>query len=221
MVTDYARRVLAETRDLARWAQESRAGTSGRVAVGMIDAAAIHYYGDALAAFRKDNPDVDLHLRVAPSARLVDELRSGVLDLVVCVERDDGSMADLSMVTLVEEPLFVYAPEGAKRTRPAGWGPWVSFPAESHSRRVITAALRELGAPVEVVADSSQPDVLREMVRLGVGWAVLPQLEAERGLHPLTPVRKTPLITRKLALTTRPHRTLSPAADRLVERLQH
>lgn len=220
VVTSYARRVLAETRDLARWAEQTRSGASGRVAVGMIDAAAIHYFGDTLAAFRVDHPEVDLHLRVAPSARLVDDLRGGMLDLIVCVERADDSMRDLDVVTLIEEPLFVYAPEGEGRRRPAQWGPWVSFPADSHSRRVITAELRRLGASVEVVADSSQPEVLREMVRLGVGWAVLPKVEAERGPHPLAPARKSPLITRRLGLATRPNRSLHPAGEQLVRQLR-
>ena len=39
-VLAYARRVVADTRDLARWAASARAGTTGHLRVGMIDAAA-------------------------------------------------------------------------------------------------------------------------------------------------------------------------------------
>jgi DNA-binding transcriptional LysR family regulator len=50
----------------------------------------------------------------------------------------------------------------------------VTFPAGSHTRLVIQHALRRVGAPFDVIAESHQPEVLREMVQLGLGWTVLP-----------------------------------------------
>ena len=61
-VVAYAQRVVADTRDLARWAASARAGTSGRLRVGMIDAAAVAHFPSQLRAFRKANPEVELHL---------------------------------------------------------------------------------------------------------------------------------------------------------------
>jgi len=214
-VLSYARRVLAETRDLERWAAQARDGSIGRVTLGMIDTAAVHYCSAALAQFRAKRPDVDLRLRVQPSAALVRDLTDGLLDLAVGVERDDMSTDDLARTPLIDEGLFVYAPAGQESRRPAKWGPWVSFPADSHSRRIIERTLRALGATVEVVAESSQPDVLREMVRLGVGWAVLPPIEAERLPHPLIPARQSPVASRRIVVMERSTRSLTPAAAEL------
>ena len=214
-VLSYARRVLTETRDLERWVAQARDGSTGRVTIGMIDTAAVHYCSEALAQFRSSRPDVDLRLRVQPSAALVRDLNDGLLDLAVGVERDGMSADGLVLTPLVDEGLFVYAPAGQQSRRPAKWGPWVSFPADSHSRRSIERALRDLGVTVEVVAESSQPDVLREMVRLGVGWAVLPPIEAERPPHPLVPARQSPVASRRIALMERSTRRLNPAAAEL------
>ena len=68
------------------------------------------------------------------------------------------------------------------------------------ARTARTAALARVGAPFEVVAESHQPDVLREMVGMGLGWTVLPVAQAESGAHPLTPARVKPLAQRHLVL---------------------
>ena len=85
-VLEHARRVLALTGDLARWAERVRTGTEGDVRLGMIDVAAVNHYPEVLRRFRDENPDVELRLRVEPSGSLLHDLVGGDLDLVVCVE---------------------------------------------------------------------------------------------------------------------------------------
>ncbi len=150
-----------------------RSGQAGSIRLGMIDAAATHHLGDALWQFREDRPDVQLHLTVAPSGPLLEELRAGSLDLVVCV-RPEEAAPSVVVVELLDDPLAVMAPAGSGVDDPTRWGPWVTFPEGSHTRRVIAAHLDAVGARFDVVADSHQPEVLREMVRLGMGWTVLP-----------------------------------------------
>lgn len=222
-VIDHARRVLAQTADLAAWAAETRSGRRGRLRIGMIDASAIGHHPDALRTFRRSHPAVELHLTVAPSADLLDLLRQGELDLVVCVEPPGPGSAstELTVIPLLDEPLAVYAPnDGARRRRPSGdpatWGPWVLFPIGSHTRALVTGALVALGAPVEVVAESHQPDVLREMVRLGMGWTVLPVVQAELPPDPLRRARRTPIAARRLVAARRADALADPAADALV-----
>ena len=80
------------------------------------------------------------------------------------------------------------------------------------------AELRRLGAPIEVVAESHQPEVLREMVRLGGGWTVLPSAQAEDGHRALGTGRV--ITTRQLVLATRASAVRDPAVDLLVRQLQ-
>jgi len=92
----------------------------------------------------------------------------------------------------------------------------VTFPAGSRTRAIVADALRDRGAPFEVVAESHQPEVLAEMVRLGVGWTVLPVIQAERGPDPLVRAVRAVLTTRTLAAAQRADRAPTPAADALV-----
>ena len=185
-VLDHARQVVALTADLTEWARRTRSGDSGRLRLGMIDASAVQHHGDLLRRFRSEHPALRIHLRVAPSGDLLRELVDGALDLAVCVE-PPTPIRGVTVEPLLTENLAVYAPDGRRRAGPsAGWGPWVMFPVGAHTRAVAEAALRRRGAPLEVVAESHQPEVLCEMVRLGLGWSVLPVVQAEWGGQPLT-----------------------------------
>jgi DNA-binding transcriptional LysR family regulator len=217
-VVDYARRVLAQTNDLGRWAEGVRTGTSGRLRVGMIDAAAIHYFAQSLRSFREDRPEVTLHLTVAPSGQLLELVRSGDLDLAVGVRPRDATRG-IDLDHLMVEELSLYAPGGAKAGAADQWGPWVTFPPESHTRLAVARAMRSVGADFDVVAESNQPDVLKEMVLLGMGWTVLPSVQAESGDRPLRRARKDPVAERELVLFRRSHRTPDPMADHFVKQL--
>lgn len=214
-VVSYAERVLAETGELARWVAQRRTGHAGPLRVGMIDVAAVDHFSDQLHAFRRDRPDVELRLNVAPSGVLLEQLSRGAVDLVVCVLPQDP--AGLDITPLRDEALAVYAPPGVRAGRPDGWGPWVTFPEGSRTRAIIADALSRAGARFEVIAESHQPEVLAAMVRLGVGWTVLAVVQAERGPEPLVAVRE--LARRTLAAVQRAGHSASPAADALLQML--
>jgi DNA-binding transcriptional LysR family regulator len=217
-VLAHARRVVAETRDLARWAETRRSGTAGTVRLGTIDAVAVHHRAATIRHHRRVSPGLDLRLTVAPSGALLDSLRVGDLDLVVCVEPADPPDG-IDTVLCLEEPLHAYAPDGAAGGVPETWGPWVTYPNGSHTRAVIAAGLRAVGAPFEVVAESNQPDVLREMVRLGMGWAVLPEAQAGAGVESLARVRRLPIGVRRLVVARRSGASPDAAVDALATAL--
>ena len=212
-VLDHARDVVARTRDLVAWSDRLRSSRIGSVRIGMIDVAAVVHFPAVVRAFHVERPDVDLVLTVAPSAALLDELRSGHLDLVVCVEPPSAPYG-MSQELLVSEPLHVLAPPGAAVGSHGSWGPWVLFPLGSHTRHQVADALRELGAPMRVAAESHQPDVLRQMVLLGLGWTVLPL--SDRDEFTIGPE----LLRRRIVLVRRDRAIHDPAADELAARLR-
>ena len=215
-VLRYAESTVAATRDLARWLAARRTGTSGVVRLGMIDAAATHHFRDILRAHRRQRPEVDLLLAVDPSRPLLERLARAELDLVVCVETEDPPPG-INSEPLLDDPLSVLAPGDSADVGPAGWGPWVTFPAGSHTRAVIAESLRRAGAGFEVVAESNQPEVLREMVLLGVGWTVLP-LAGLATVDDLRIVRRD-LVVRRLVLARRADARPDPAVDELAAAL--
>jgi DNA-binding transcriptional LysR family regulator len=216
-VLAHAREVLARTVDLARYAQQLREGRGGSLRVGMIDAAAVEHCSEPLRRFRAQRPDLDLRLTVTSSAALLELLRRAELDLVVCVD-PPGPVGSLVTAALTREPLFVHAPDRRALDRPPSqWGPWVTFPAGAHTRLVIQHALRRIGAPLDVVAESHQPEVLREMVRVGLGWAVLPSAAGRRSST--SPAVGRPVADRRLVVARRAEAVPNPAGQALEQAL--
>jgi DNA-binding transcriptional LysR family regulator len=216
-VLEHARQVLALTRDVSTWAERLRTAQSGRVRLGMIDVAAVVHFPDVLRAFRAERVDVEFMLSVASSRSLLDDVQRGALDLAVCVEPPEP-IVGVGTTSLLSEPMIVYGPPDSTIGTPQSWGPWVLFPSDSHTRRLVVRRLRALGAPVTIAAESHQPDVLREMVLLGLGWTVLPrsQGESERGVMTVG----DQILERKLVLARRSGVVTDPAVDELARRLR-
>lgn len=211
-VLRYAEQTVAATHDLARWADRRRGGETGRVRIGLIDAAATHHCRDVLREYRDARPDIDLRLTVGPSSGLLRGLARAELDLVVCIQPPETPVG-VEVTPILDDPLAVLAPAGTTAQRPSDWGPWVTFPTGSHTRALIASALARAGARFEVVAESHQPEVLREMVLLGLGWTVL----SLTGIGPVDGVRvvDAELISRRLVLARRTGIAPDQAADDL------
>lgn len=214
-----AQRVLADLGETARWLQAVGAGRVGRLRVGMIDIAAVHHCRDAMRRFRRANPDLDVGLTVAPTGELLGQLERNELDVVVCV--DPEGVGQFDAVPLVRDDLAVYAPpRTGMRVPPSEWGPWLLFPSDSRTRTAIDRRLREIGAPLVVEMESHQPDVIVEMVRLGLGWTVLPTAQAEHGTHRLSRAMAEPLLTRTISAVTRRGGATHPAVAPFVKELR-
>lgn len=211
-VLRYAERTVAATRDLARWADGRKGGRSGRVRLGLIDAAATHHCRDVLREYRDARPDVELRLTVGPSSALLLDLQRAELDLAVCIQPPE-TPPGVEITPILSDPLAVLAPTDSSATRPAEWGPWVTFPSGSHTRALVATALAREGAWFDVVAESHQPEVLREMVLLGLGWTVL----SLTGIGPVDGLRvvRPDLIGRQLVLARRTGSAPGRAADDL------
>lgn len=215
--SQHARQVLTALGSLDRWAEQTRGGELGQIRAGMIDTAAVHHFGEALVRFRTLHPDLAVRLTVRPSAQLFELLDDGELDVVIAVA--PNKLDGLASRPLVSEPLYVYAPPKTTIGVPTSWGPWVGFPADSRTRALVASALLRRGVDFTVVGESSQPAVLREMVRLGMGWTVLSAVDAEREPHALQRAIEEPVAERVLTLAHRLDRRPSPALERFIATL--
>ncbi|MDA1010095.1 MAG: LysR family transcriptional regulator [Chloroflexi bacterium] len=167
----FATDVLGRTAEFCAWADAYRAGTQGTLTVGMIDAASLYALPGAVRTFRAAHPDVRLQLVVDTSGVLVERLRRYELDLAFVVSPVDG---DLESVEIGREPLHIYTPPGVSPVASAGDAEWVLYPQGSHTRQQIDEGLARLGIVPRVALESHNPQVLRQMVELGLGWGVLP-----------------------------------------------
>jgi DNA-binding transcriptional LysR family regulator len=202
-----ATNMIAAVDDLTGRLAEIENGSRGVLRVGMIDTAALGLLAEPLRAFRKTHPNVRTTLLVEPSVPLTNRVRLGDIDVAAVVIPNsafDDDSSTFESIPVFNEPIYVYAPPSTPR-RTSTWGPWVSYPADSQSRKLIENALLARNHSFDVEAESSNPDVLRQMVRLGVGWCALPASVAESGSDPLRRFVTDPIAHRQIALLRRKH----------------
>jgi DNA-binding transcriptional LysR family regulator len=104
----------------------------------------------------------------------MDRLRRFELDLAFVIA---PAGEDLEAVPVRTEALHVYAPPAAREV--AADAEWALYPSGSHTRQLIDEGLRRLGVTPRVMLESGNPEVLRQVVALGLGWSVLPTAVAE------------------------------------------
>ena len=212
IVAECAERVLADLDQTTRWLRAVGGGRVGRLRGGRC-------WGWWGGGFRAVHPDLDVGYTVAPTGELLARLERSELDVAVCVDPEGTGPFDTT--PLLRDDLAVYAPPGVDAdVPPAQWGPWLLFPSSSRTRTAIDRRLREIGAPLVVEMESHQPEVLVEMVRLGLGWTVLPTTQAEHGTHRLSRAMTEPLLSRTISAVTRRGGAVHPAVAPFIAALE-
>ena len=189
----YAVEVLARTEVLRDELGARQRGEAGTLRVGMIDAASLYVLPETIRRFRESRPGVELRLVVDTSSALMQQLDDFTLDLAFVVGPADG---EYETDQVLREPLFLYGPPGAEGA--PSEAEWVLYPAGSRSRTLIDEALLREGIRPRVMLESGNPEVLRQLVALDLGWSVLPAAVAERGAPPLARYREMPVAWRTL-----------------------
>jgi DNA-binding transcriptional LysR family regulator len=147
---------------------------------------------DVLGRFGQDHPDVELTLQVDRSARLIEAVEAGSIDVAIAIRRDHP----LNRATLTEIPMIWIGRDGLEleADRPV---PLVMFDPPCSFRSVAIEGLASVGRPHRVAFTSPSLSGLRMAVEAGLGLTVrtrhflAPQLDSmgsRLGLPPLPSV---------------------------------
>jgi len=145
----------------------------------------LYVFPPLLKHLRRVHPQLEVRLMVATAGRSVEEIRAGHVDaglLTLPVEEPDL----VTMPVLHEELLLVTVPTHplAKRKRITAQDlagePFVLFEPGSGTRRVIDRFF--LGENIEpnVVMDTENVEIIKAMVRTGLGISILPYMAIAR-----------------------------------------
>ncbi len=204
LVADYAAKMLADTSRLLDTVTARRDGVGGVLRVGMIDAAALYLLSDAVDAYRRAHPAVDLRLTIETSRRLVEALHDHQLDLALVIAPARGVVTPV-----LTESLYVYGDPIADL---ADADSWALYPEGSHTRHMVDDALVGLGIDATVTSESGNPSILAQLVRLGRTWTVLPAGIAESGPEPLNRLTEA-VAERQLVAVRRSNAEPDPLRD--------
>ncbi len=219
--------LLPIARDILRRFAEGRQAVaelsgllSGRLAIGAVDVAAIYHLPDPLRAFKRAHPGLAISVRVDGSRALTAALREGALDLafVLAAETPTG----LAGRSYRDDPLAVVAPADLLASLGPAPAPaavaalgWISYPRRSVTRGLIEAAFAAAGLPFPVLMEIDRPEAILQMVRAGLGLAVLPErllADAPGASELARPSLPGLSASRPIRILHRPETELAPAA---------
>jgi len=226
----HARAILGQV-EAARAAMAERIGLQrGLATVGAPPTVGTHLLPSALAAFNTRYPGIELRLREAGMATLLEQLAAGLADLaVVALPVDDP---DLTVAPLFSEELVLavaphhpLAHRSSVRLSDMANEAFVLSPPNYELRETTLVACRQAGFTPRVVLDGGEMDTLLRFVAAGLGVALVPQL-AVADLTDLVPLHiSDQKLRRSLAIVWRGDRVASPAAralrEFLIETLRH
>jgi DNA-binding transcriptional LysR family regulator len=175
----HARAALAAASEVRQAVDDVNGLVRGRLVVGMVTACTVAPLFDALAAFHRERPGVELSLLEDTSDRLLERVREGELD-VALVGTAGAPPADLESWEVVSEGLAAVVPAGhplARRRRATlaevAAHPLICLPPGTGVRTVLDLELAAHGLDGGLALQATAPDAVLDLAARGLGVAVL------------------------------------------------
>ena len=192
-----AEQVLDKIEDAERLLAEQGVGGGGIVRIGGGDAVCQHLLPPVMKEFLSQFPRVHLHLSSGHSGATLARVLGGELDLglvTLPVEADRIRVTEVGRDELVAivRPDHAWAERRRVQASDFAEEPLVLYNRESRMTDVLLRFLLEEGIFPRVTTEVDQVAVVKELVRLGIGVAVLPawtvRTEVESGILRALPV---------------------------------
>ncbi|MBB3725931.1 LysR family transcriptional regulator [Nonomuraea dietziae] len=188
----HARAALAAAGALGQAVDEVSDLIRGRLTVGMVIGCTITPLFDALAAFHRAHPGVELSLLEDNSDRLVEGVRAGALDLAL-IGAATATPDGLEALTIISERLVAVVPSGhplaerqAISLRDLGAYPIVCMPPGTGLRTVFDRACAAQDLHPAIALQASAADAIADLAVRGLGVAVLSESMAAHHRDRLT-----------------------------------
>lgn len=163
-----------------------------RLRIGAFQAAALHLLPPALTALRHRYPDADLSITDIPSARGMDEVAAGRLDMAVVATwgRRLNPPDQISVHKLLVDPMVVVLPDDHPlASRPPGEPlrlselrdeAWVTIIAGHAARSHFDRAAAAAGFTPKIRFQTESYDVVQALVGTGIGIGLVSRLALTR-----------------------------------------
>jgi DNA-binding transcriptional LysR family regulator len=179
-----ARAALAAAAAVGQAVGEVTGLIRGRLTVGMVVGCTVTPLFDALAAFHRAHPGVEISLQEGNSDQLVEYVRAGAIDLALVGTADEGPDG-LGMMTIISERLVAVVPpghplEGRRVTTGAlASYPVICMPHGTGLRAVFDRACAASGRQPVIAFEAGAADAIADLAVRGLGVGILSESMAE------------------------------------------
>ncbi len=195
----------------------------GKVRIASVPTLSASLMPSCIADCAREYPELTIQLHDQAQTLVLDSVRGGEVDFGIAIDPPEGG--DFDCETIMRDPFYLVcrADHPLAQLKSISWKklqgqPLVLLDYSSGSRRLIDDALRKYGVDADVVQQTGHTYTAFRMVEAGLGITITPALSApppSLAMRPLTPTEQ-----RSVMLIHRHHRSLSPLAALVWNRLR-
>jgi DNA-binding transcriptional LysR family regulator len=221
-----AQRILADFNSAFGELAQFLEGRSGHVTIAALPSAGVALLPPAIAAFRREHPQVEFSFLEGPAEVVRSAVDEGRADFGITVR--PGPHEPLRYRHWLDDPFVLVCraddPLAARRSVP--WSvfagqPFIASGSKSSIRPITDAAFLRKGLRVHQAIESPSVAATGALVLAGLGITALPRLAlhllSQKGLA-MVPLQ-APSLSRAIGLITRAGRSLSPVARAFMDRV--
>lgn len=188
VLADAGRALVPQVRKLVaqyeQMAASSPAGEPmrGTVHLGAI-VSAVRPLVQSTLALKARHPGLELHVAAAKSMELVARVEAGELDATIVVADGSPARSPLAWTPLYAEPIVLLAPRKWDEATPRAMlqaHPFIRFDRTQRTGQLVERALKRLRVRPHELLELNAIEGIVELVRAGLGVALLPQLRDAR-----------------------------------------
>lgn len=219
-----ARQILHALEDAARSLQNLSAEVTGRLSLAASHHISLHRLPPILRQYTRRYPEVELDLRFDESEVAYDRILRGDIELALITLAPQRDARVETETLWVDSLQYVVANDHPLATHPTPNLTQLNrYPAllpapNTFTHQLVRERLSALGLQPNLGLSTNYLDTIRMMVRIGLGWSLLPETLIDQDLTRL-PIEREPIL-RPLGLIYHRDRTLSNPARELVQMLR-
>ncbi|MCW8963285.1 MAG: LysR family transcriptional regulator [Gammaproteobacteria bacterium] len=181
----------------------------------------LHHLPDILKSYYNDYPAVELDLRFMDSEEALAGVDKGDIELAI-ITLPLNLPDHLHAHGLWQDPMQIVCAEDHPLASSYEMSDLSNYPAvlpDSYTitRQLVETELAKHGLNINVRLSSNHLESIRMMVEIGLGWSVLPETLSSDRLH--TCHFEAITFSRELGIITHKQRTLTRAAELLIDRM--
>jgi len=181
-LAEHARAIVSQMKDIRRDFENDAATDTRPFHMATGPTTLIYRLGRPLRALRKQFPNTEIHVTVAPTEEIVEGLFNRTFDLgLISLPLADERV---EIQPLYEEELLFLRPSATQvRGNHVGTiplaelarAPFVLYPSRSNMRHKIDGFFQELGLTPHVLMEADDTEAIKSLVESGFGYSILPE----------------------------------------------
>jgi len=179
-----------------------KSGLSGSLTVGALVSTLMGQFGKTLEQLKRQYPELEIKISTGLSSDFLQQVMDGILDAAIVAESPYALPKNMQWTFLYEEQMIFIYPKGKDRTAL----PFIRFEPRTWTGELVDQVIRSNQLEIENSIVVNSVEAIIELVRQGLGYAIVPKLanvqwDKDKQIVTKNPLRKA--IYRRVGLLER------------------